>query len=113
MRLLRSRQRSPFGNGLYYDSFKCRLPRQAILYASFPKPIGLLSTLIVPSKLHARMVNYHNPNTIAREFSAYAFPSGFGSPQLDLPIGPFNSGAREALARRRWYIYVSFALLPR
>lgn len=27
--------------------------------------------------------------------------------QLDLPIGLFNSGGSEALARSEWYIYVS------
>jgi hypothetical protein len=33
--------------------------------------------------------------------------------QPDSPVGLCNSGAREALARRRWYIYVCFPALLR
>jgi len=33
------------------------------------------SESFVPSKLRAGMVNYQDPHTIARDFSAYAFPS--------------------------------------
>jgi hypothetical protein len=62
------------------------------------------------------MVNYFDPVTMAREYSTYAFLPGFGGLQLDLLIGPFNSGDGEAMARRGWYIYVSLHLprvLPR
>lgn len=33
--------------------------------------------------------------------------------QLDLPIGLFDSGTRELLARHEWYIYVRLTVLPR
>ena len=58
------------------------------------------------------MVNFHDPATIAQEYGACAFPSRFGVLQPDLPIGLFNSDAREVLARHEWYIYVSFTALP-
>lgn len=56
------------------------------------------------------MVNYHDPITVAREFGEH-FPSGLRV-QTDLPVCLFNSGGSEALARRRWYIYVSISALP-
>ena len=59
------------------------------------------------------MVDYNDPATIAREFGARAFPSGLSGMQPDLPVGLFNSGGSEALAHRRWYIYVSLLVLPR
>jgi hypothetical protein len=34
------------------------------------------STSTVPPKLSARMVNYHDPATIAQDYGAYVFPSG-------------------------------------
>jgi hypothetical protein len=58
------------------------------------------------------MVNYHDPITIAQESGAYAFPSGFRDWQPDLLVAIFDSGAREALARRAWYIYVSPHVVP-
>jgi hypothetical protein len=59
------------------------------------------------------MVNYHDPVTIEREFGAYAFLWGISGPQPDLPVCHFNRGARKALARCGWYIYVSLPALPR
>ena len=59
------------------------------------------------------MVNYHNPATIESDFSTYAFLSDFSGLQPDLLVCLFNSGAREALARRGWHIYVSLIVLPR
>ena len=61
------------------------------------------------------MVNYHDPVTMAREYSTYAFPPGFSGTQLDLLVGPFNSGNGETLARCGWHIHVSPSLpfLPR
>jgi hypothetical protein len=55
------------------------------------------------------MVDYHDPDTIAEEFSTYAFPSGSENRSLIYRF-VFNSGGREALARREWHIHVS---LPR
>ena len=46
----------------------------------YPKPVALLSTLIVLSKLRARMVNYKDPATMAQDYGACAIPSGtYGS----------------------------------
>lgn len=59
------------------------------------------------------MVDYQNPEVISREFSAYAFLSCFRGLRPGLPIGLFDSGAPEALARCKWYIYVSLSVLPR
>jgi hypothetical protein len=59
------------------------------------------------------MVDYHDPATVAQEFGAYAFPSGFRGWQHDLLLGLFNSEHREALARREWDVYVSLHALPR
>jgi hypothetical protein len=59
------------------------------------------------------MVNYHDPVTIEKEFCAYAFPPGISGLQPDLPVCPFNSGAREVVAPCGWYIYVSLHVLPR
>ena len=43
-------------------------------------PIALfLSTSSLPLNLRARMVDYHNPVTVVRDFGAYAFPSGSGA----------------------------------
>ena len=53
------------------------------------------------------MVNYHDPVAVARESGTYASPSGFRGMYLDLTIAFFNSGGREALAFRGWYICVS------
>jgi hypothetical protein len=55
------------------------------------------------------MVNYHDPTTVAQEYCAYDFPSGFELQgwQPNLLLGFFDSGAHEALARHVWYIYVS------
>jgi hypothetical protein len=53
------------------------------------------------------MVNYNDPVTIANEFGAYAFPSGFRGWQPDLLVGLFNIGGYEALAPHGWRIYVS------
>jgi hypothetical protein len=50
--------------------FKSKLSSTPIcIYASFSELIGP----IVPSKLRARMVDYNNPATIAREQSAHVF----------------------------------------
>ena len=60
------------------------------------------------------MVNYHNPVTIEKEYSAYAFLPNIGGNraiQPDLPVCNFNSGALEALARRGWYLHVSLPVL--
>ena len=83
-----------------------------------PDPISLFpqnhsSSLAVPSKLRARMVNYNDPLTIGREFGAYTLPSDFRRPHLDLTVGLFNSDAPEGLAFRGWYICVSLSALPR
>ena len=59
------------------------------------------------------MVNYHDPVTIAREYGAYAILPSVSGLQPDLPVGSFNSGGCEALARRGRYIYVSLPVLPR
>jgi len=48
------------------------------LHGPFPQAHRLSITLVVPSKLSARMVNYHNPITIAHEFGAYTLPSRSG-----------------------------------
>ena len=58
------------------------------------------------------MVNYQDPVTILREYSAYAFLLWFSGLQFGLLVGPSNSGDGEALARRGWYIYVSIPVLP-
>ena len=58
------------------------------------------------------MVDYHDPITVAREFGAHAFSSDLGGLQTDLPTGIFDSCGSEALARRRWHIYVSLPVLP-
>ena len=61
------------------------------------------------------MVNYHNSVTIEREYSAYAFLPSIGGNcaiQPNLLVCPFNSGARESLARCGWYIHVSLPVLP-
>jgi hypothetical protein len=60
-------------------------------------------------KLHAKMVNYHDPVTVAREFGAYASLSGLRGLHLDLTVCLFNSGAREGLAFRGWCICVSLS----
>ena len=52
------------------------------------------------------MVNYQDPVTILREYSAYTFLLGFSGLQFGLP-SPSNSGDGETLARHGWYIYVS------
>lgn len=81
--------------------FKCQ--------ASFPEPAALLSTLIVPNKFRARMVNYHDPNTVAQDFGPYALRlSQMVAAQFTSPS--FNRGTREALARRGWIVHV--CLLP-
>lgn len=58
-------------------------------------------------KPHAKMVSYHDPVKIAREFGAYAYLSGLREMHLDLTICLFHSGAREGLAFRGWCICVS------
>ena len=57
------------------------------------------------------MVNYQNPVTIEREYSAYAFLPSIGGLQPDLPVCSFNSGARESLACCGRYIHVSPSVL--
>ena len=59
------------------------------------------------------MVNYQSPVTILEDYSAYPFLVGLQSLQPDLPLGPFNSGSREALSCHEWYIYVSLRVFPR
>jgi hypothetical protein len=60
------------------------------------------------------MVNYQNPATIAAEFGACAFLPGLQRLQVAtrflISIRLFNSGARQALARHEWHIYVSLSL---
>ena len=58
------------------------------------------------------MVNYQDPVTILREYSAYAFLLWFSGLQSGLLVGPSNSGDGEALARRGWYIHVSIPVQP-
>jgi hypothetical protein len=58
------------------------------------------------------MVNYHDPATIAQQSGAYAFLSGFMGWQHGLLVVIFDSGTREALARRGRYIHVSPHVLP-
>ena len=58
------------------------------------------------------MVNYHDPVTIAREFSTYAVLQSFSGLQPSLPVGRFNRGDSECLAPREWYIHVSLPVLP-
>jgi hypothetical protein len=55
------------------------------------------------------MVDYHDTETIAEEFSTYAFLSGSENRGLIYRL-VFNSGGREVLARPEWCIYVR---LPR
>jgi hypothetical protein len=43
------------------------------------------------------MVNYQSSVTILEDYSVYTFFVGLQSLQPDLPLGPFNSGSREAL----------------
>lgn len=57
------------------------------------------------------MVNYHDPVAVAREFGAYASPSDYRGLHPDQAVGLFDSGGREALALRGWYICVSLRLL--
>jgi hypothetical protein len=46
------------------------------------------------------MVNYHDPVTIAREYSAYAVLPSFSGLQPGLPVCPFNRGDSKRLAPR-------------
>ena len=48
-------------------------------------------------------------NSVRTDFVGLQWPTA----QLNLPLYPFNSGAREALAPRGWYVYVSLPVLPR
>ena len=57
------------------------------------------------------MVNYHDPVAVAREFGAYVSPSGYRGLYPDQAVGLLNSGGREALAFRRWYICVRLPIL--
>jgi hypothetical protein len=66
-----------------------------------------LSPIRCSSKLRARMVNYNDPVTIAKDAGTYAFPSGFRDSQPDLLVRHFDRGYCEALAPHRWCIYVS------
>jgi hypothetical protein len=50
----------------------------------------ILSTLIVLSRLLARMVNYYDPVTMAREYSTYAFSSGSRWPAARFTDRPFQ-----------------------
>lgn len=62
------------------------------------------------------MVDYNDPSTVARDFGTYNLRlSQRLASQFNSPIGlfNFNSGTREPLARRRWYIHVSLPALPR
>ena len=80
----------------------------------YPKPVALLSTLIVLSKLRARMVNFNNPATIALDSGACAIPSGQGIRSFgDLPVDLFHRGGREVVASYGWCIYVSLRGPPR
>jgi hypothetical protein len=56
------------------------------------------------------MVDYHDPVTIAHEFSAYPSIALRGS-QPNLPV--LDSGGHEVLARCGRNIYVSLPVLPR
>ena len=59
------------------------------------------------------MVNYHDPVTMAREYSKYTFcRASVTCSSAARFTRPFNSGDVEGLARREWYIYVSLSLLP-
>jgi hypothetical protein len=58
------------------------------------------------------MVDFQDQARIEREFCAYGFCRA-SVVQPDLPVCPFNSGSREALARRGWHVHVSPHVLLR
>jgi hypothetical protein len=55
----------------------------------------------------ANMVNFQDPQTIAREISAYAFRSGRWTFQPNSPLPLLNSRTHKPPSRFPWYIYVS------
>lgn len=75
-----------------------------------PQPVILLSTLSVPSRRWwtTKIQTRSSGNSVRM-----AFLSCFRGSRPGLPVGLFDSGAPEALARCEWNIYVSLSALSR